>query len=77
MDGGNIIVSVSDTGCGLTKEVQNKLFKEMITNKGKEGTGLGLYMSYSMIKAKFKGDITFTTSKEGTTFNVILPWNVD
>ena len=77
MDGGNIIVSVSDTGCGLTKEVQNKLFKEMITTKGKEGTGLGLYMSYSMIKAKFKGDITFTTSKEGTTFNVILPWNVD
>ena len=77
MDGNNIIISVEDHGCGLPKEVQNKLFKEMITTKGKEGTGLGLYMSYSMIKAKFKGDITFTTSKEGTTFSVILPWNVD
>ena len=77
MDGNNIIISVEDHGCGLPKEVQNKLFKEMITTKGKEGTGLGLYMSYSMIKAKFKGDITYTTSKEGTTFNVTLPWNVD
>ena len=45
----------------------------MITTKGKNGTGLGLYMSYSNIKARFNGDITFDTNSEGTTFNIILP----
>ena len=46
----------------------------MITTKGKNGTGLGLYMSYSNIKAHFNGDITVDTKKgEGTTFNIILP----
>jgi signal transduction histidine kinase len=46
----------------------------MITTKGKNGTGLGLYMSYSHIKAHFSGDITvYTQEGKGTTFNIILP----
>lgn len=54
-----IIFSVRDYGSGMSKEVQDSLFKEMITTKGKNGTGLGLFMSYSNIKAKFNGNITF------------------
>ena len=54
-----LYISVKDYGCGLPKKVKDKLFKEMITTKGKNGTGLGLYMSYSTIKAHFGGDITF------------------
>ena len=55
-------------------EVQDKLFKEMVTTKGKNGTGLGLYMSYSNIKAHFGGDITYKTEiGKGTTFNIIIP----
>ena len=70
----NIIISVKDYGSGLPDEVQNKLFKEMITTKGKNGTGLGLFMSYSTIRAHFNGNITFETAKgQGTTFNIILP----
>jgi len=70
----NIIISVKDYGCGLPDEVQKKLFKEMITTKGKNGTGLGLFMSYSTIRAHFNGNITFETSKgKGTVFNIILP----
>ena len=70
----NVIFSVKDYAGGLPREVQDKLFKEMITTKGKNGTGLGLYMSYSNIKAHFSGNITFETSDGvGTTFNVILP----
>ena len=73
-DNNDITISIRDYGCGLPKEVQDKLFKEMITTKGKNGTGLGLFMSYSTIRAHFDGDITFE-SKEGigTTFNIILP----
>ena len=71
---GNLIISVKDYGCGLPQKVKEKLFKEMITTKGKNGTGLGLYMSYSTIKAHFNGNITFESVEgQGTTFNIILP----
>ena len=70
----NLVISVKDYGCGLPQKVKDKLFKEMITTKGKNGTGLGLYMSYSTIKAHFNGNITFESKEgEGTTFNIILP----
>lgn len=70
----NLIISVIDHGCGMTKEVQDKLFNTMITTKGKNGTGLGMFMSYSTIKGHFNGDMTFETEvNKGTTFNVILP----
>ena len=69
-----LYISVKDYGCGLSKKVKDKLFKEMITTKGKNGTGLGLYMSYSTIKAHFGGDITFESEPDkGTTFTIILP----
>ena len=71
--GKEVIISVKDFGPGLPDEVQKKLFKEMITTKGKDGTGLGLFMSYSNIKAHFNGTITYETSSNGTTFNIIIP----
>ena len=72
--GNYVIFSVRDYASGLPQEVQDKLFKEMVTTKGKNGTGLGLYMSYSTIRAHFGGDITFETKEgEGTTFNIIIP----
>lgn len=70
----NIIISVKDYGCGLPEEVQKKLFKEMITTKGKNGTGLGLFMSYSTIRAHFNGNMNFVTEQgKGTIFNISLP----
>ena len=70
----NIIISVADHGCGMAPEIQEKLFKTMITTKGKNGTGLGMFMSYSTIKGQFNGDITFTSEVgKGTTFNIIVP----
>lgn len=63
-----------DRGKGIPEEVQNRLFKEMLTTKGKHGTGLGLYMSYSTIKGRFFGNMRFE-SKEGigTTFYITIP----
>ncbi len=69
----NIVIDVKDHGPGIPKEVQEKLFKEMITTKGKNGTGLGLFISYSTIKAHFNGDIICKSDKNGTTFSIILP----
>ena len=74
----NIVISVTDHGCGISKEVQSKLFTQMITTKGHSGTGLGLFMSYSTIKGHFKGDITFESQVgKGTTFNIILPSKIN
>lgn len=74
--GNDIIISLTDYAGGLPKEVQDKLFKEMVTTKGKNGTGLGLYMSYSNIRARFGGDITYRTEEgKGTTFSIIIPTN--
>lgn len=72
--GNDVIFSITDFAGGLPQEVQDKLFKEMVTTKGKNGTGLGLYMSYSNIKAHFGGDITYETEiGKGTTFNIVIP----
>lgn len=57
----NIVISVVDHGSGIPEDIQKKLFSEMITTKGHNGTGLGLFMSYSTIKGHFKGDMNFTS----------------
>lgn len=59
--GNDIIISVIDYGCGMTEDVKNKLFKQMITTKGQNGSGLGLFMSYSTIKGNFQGDMNFVS----------------
>lgn len=72
----SLIIKVQDFAGGLPKNVQEKLFKEMITTKGKNGTGLGLFMSYSNIKAHFNGDMRYETKQgEGTTFILEIPLN--
>ncbi len=70
----HLIISIKDYGSGIPKNVKDKLFKEMITTKGKNGTGLGLYMSYSTIRAHFNGTMTVESEEgKGTTFKIILP----
>lgn len=72
----NLIISIKDYGSGIPLKVRNKLFKEMVTTKGKNGTGLGLYMSYSTTKAHFNGDIQVESEEgKGSTFKIILPIN--
>lgn len=70
----HVLIHVKDYASGMSQKVKDKLFKEMITTKGKNGTGLGLYMSYSTIKAHFNGEITFESEiGKGTTFTIIIP----
>ena len=67
-------ISVIDTGNGIPKRIQNKLFKEIITKSGVDKVGLGLFLAYSSIKADFNGDIKFTSKlKKGSTFTILLP----
>lgn len=69
-----LLMIISDFGSGIDDKVKNRLFKEMITTKGKNGTGLGLYMSYSTIKGMFRGEMWVESSVgHGTDFYIQLP----
>lgn len=68
-----VYIEVEDFAGGIPENVQKKLFKQMITTKGKDGTGLGLYMCYSTIKGKFNGEMCFKTELgKGTRFMIEL-----
>jgi CheY-like chemotaxis protein len=66
--------SVSDNGSGIEEENLSKIFDPYFSTKQKDtGSGLGLYVSYGIIKAH-KGHIDVTSRKGiGTTFDVYLP----
>ncbi len=73
-DEGNIEFMIRDYGKGIPEEVKDRLFKEMLTTKGKKGTGLGLYMSYLAITTKFSGNMRFESEEgKGTTFYISIP----
>jgi signal transduction histidine kinase len=68
-----ITISIKDEGKGIPSNIKEKLFKEMTTSKGKNGTGLGLYISHSTIVGKFKGKMWFESEEtKGTTFFIEL-----
>lgn len=74
MEEDKLLIAISDYGPGIDDEVKDRLFKEMITTKGKHGTGLGLYMSFSTIKGMFRGNMWFESSVgKGTNFYIQLP----
>lgn len=66
--------SVSDTGTGINEENISKIFDPYFSTKQKDtGSGLGLYVTYGIIKAH-KGHIDVTSGKGmGTAFDVYLP----
>lgn len=72
--GGHVMVDLCDTGCGIPPENMTRIFDPFFTTKPVgQGLGLGLSVSYDIIK-KHGGSITFKTQTgEGTTFTVSLP----
>lgn len=77
-DKDSMYLTVSDTGFGIPKKQQNKMFTKLfradnVTVKAIEGTGLGMYVVKAIIE-QFKGEIAFTSEEDkGTTFTVKLP----
>lgn len=70
---GGAVVSVSDTGFGISPEVLPRIFDPFYTTKtANEGTGLGLAICQRLMHA-MKGNISVTTSEDGATFVLELP----
>ena len=71
---GEVIITVSDNGNGIPQKVVDKIFQPFFTTKPTgEGTGLGLSLSYDIIKAH-GGEIKVETNEwEGSVFIILLP----
>ncbi|MDM8537676.1 ATP-binding protein [Desulfobacterales bacterium HSG17] len=73
-EGKNVVITISDNGCGIEKEHLPKIFDPFFTTQevGK-GTGLGMNISYNIIK-EHKGVINVKSKVgKGTTFDITLP----
>jgi signal transduction histidine kinase len=73
-EGNKVFVSVKDNGNGIPKKILDKIFQPFFTTKPTgQGTGLGLSLSYDIVKAH-GGEIKVNTKEnEGTEFTIQLP----
>src|SRR5215213_2010270 len=68
-----IVVHITDTGTGMGSDVKQRLFDPFFTTKGKAGTGMGLAVSFGIIR-RHEGSIEVDSEPgRGTTFKISLP----
>jgi signal transduction histidine kinase len=68
-----VAVCIADTGTGMSPEVKQRLFDPFFTTKGKAGTGMGLAVSFGIIR-RHDGLIDVESEQgHGTTFKISLP----
>ena len=71
--GGAVEIAVADTGVGMPEEVRSRVFDPFFTTKGKAGMGLGLAVSYGIVR-RHEGSIEVESEPgRGTTFRMRLP----
>jgi signal transduction histidine kinase/ActR/RegA family two-component response regulator len=68
-----VVLCISDTGTGMGPEIKQRLFDPFFTTKGKAGTGMGLSVSFGIIR-RHEGSIDVDSEPgRGTTFKIMLP----
>lgn len=68
------VILIEDFAGGIPEHIKDNIGKNILTTKGVNGTGFGLYLAYSVITGAFGGEITFDTEEgKGTTFYIRIP----
>jgi len=71
-EGGDLVVSVADTGRGIPKEIEERLFQSFVTAGKRGGTGLGLAIVKKIVD-EHGGTIHVASSEKGAKFTIRLP----
>lgn len=71
--GGYVLLSISDTGTGMDRDIQQKIFDPFFTTKGTEGTGLGLSQVYGLIQHSGGKIQVYSEVGLGTRIVIYLP----
>lgn len=71
----SILIHICDNAGGISDEIAPKIFEPYFSTKSGEGTGLGLYMSKSIIEDQCQGSLTFYNTATGVCFTITLPLN--
>ena len=73
-EGNYAVISIEDNAGGIEESLLPKIFDMYFTTKHKgQGTGLGLYLTKTIVEKRFKGKISANTTKIGTRFVIKLP----
>jgi signal transduction histidine kinase len=72
LEGGNLVIAVSDTGPGIPKEIEGRLFQSFVTAGKEGGTGLGLAI-VKKIAEEHGGVVEVHSSPRGATFEMRIP----
>jgi len=76
-EGKSILVTVCDNGGGVKDEIKDEIFEPYFTTKGeKNGTGLGLYMSRTIVNKHLEGYLILRNKDDGACFEISLPLTV-
>ncbi|GMR06416.1 MAG: hypothetical protein BMS9Abin25_1010 [Gammaproteobacteria bacterium] len=68
-----VVIRISDQGCGMDEATLNSIFEPFFSNKGPDGTGLGLSVTRKIVEEHNARIEVDSVVNEGTTFSIYLP----
>ena len=73
LDEQELVITICDNGKGISNDIMDKIFQPYFTTKGEHnGTGLGLYMSKTIVEKHLKGKLVVFNKDDGACFKIVL-----
>lgn len=72
----DVIIKISDNGGGIPEKIASNIFDPYFSTKEEgKGTGIGLYMSKTIIESHMNGSLNFENNEDGAVFTITIPIN--